>query len=38
MYRTWREHHMPPEQFAQLSEGEKLILLAFAEFEDENRR
>lgn len=38
MYRAWREHHMPPAQFAKLSEGEKLILFAFAEFEDENRR
>jgi hypothetical protein len=38
MFRAWRDHHMPPAQFAALSEGEKVILLAFAEFERENRR
>ena len=38
MLRAWRDHHIPPARFAAMSEGEKLILLAFARFEDENRR
>ena len=38
MFRAWRDHHMPPSQFAPLSAGEKVILLAFLEFEQENRR
>ena len=38
MLRAWRDHHMPPSQFAALSEGEKLVLLAFEQYADENRR
>lgn len=38
MFRAWRDHHMPPGQFAALGEGEKLILLAFAQYADEMRR
>ena len=31
MYIVWRDHHITPSQFMQMSEGEKAIILAFEE-------
>lgn len=32
MYIIWRDHHITPSQFMQMSEGEKAIILAFEEY------
>ncbi len=32
MYIAWRDHHITPSQFMQMSEGEKTIILAFEEY------
>lgn len=32
MYIAWRDHHITPSKFIQMSEGEKAIILAFEEY------